>query len=81
MRVEWSRSQTIRTAARLPFEVAIFEKSEAPIYQQIAVEADRLSRLELSSRKIAAALGVSSPTVRKAIRWYRIIHAPPGNVA
>jgi hypothetical protein len=74
---KWSRSQTIRTAARLPFEVAIPETSEPPIYQRIAAEGDRLDRLGLSSAKIAAALGVSGPTARKAIRWYRATSEPP----
>jgi len=74
---KWSRSQTIRTAARQPFSVAILETSEPPAYQRIAAEAHHLHRLGLSSAKIAAALGVSGPTARKAIHWYGIISEPP----
>jgi len=71
VRREWSRSQRIRTAALLPFEVAILEAQPSPAYQRIAVEADRLVRLGLSHPRVAAELGVCDKTVAKAVAWLR----------
>lgn len=53
----------------MPVELALAETSEPFPYQQISVEAERLRRLGLSTGSIARALGVTKPTVSKAIRW------------
>ncbi len=65
----WTRSQRIRTAAQLPFQAAILETAEPPVYQRIAGKAQHLSRLGLCLSRIAEALGVSDKTVAKAIAW------------
>jgi hypothetical protein len=41
----WTRSQRIRTFGEIPFEVALLEAEERPVYQRIAEEALRLQRL------------------------------------
>ena len=66
---EWTRSQTIRTVARIPFDVAILQTVEPPTYQRIAQEAHRMARLGLPALRIAQALGVTDKTVTKALRW------------
>ena len=65
----WTRSQSIRTAAQLPFEAAILETLEAPTYQRIAEKARHLHQLGLNLSRIAQALGVSDKTVGKGIAW------------
>ena len=52
---EWTRTQTIRTVAQIPFEVAILETAEPPTYQRIAPQARRLSQLGLPALRIAQA--------------------------
>jgi hypothetical protein len=68
---QWTRSQSIRTAAALPFEVVLVETAEPSVYQRIAETAMHLRELGLSDRVIAARLGVTDKTVAKAIRWLR----------
>ena len=63
----WTRSQSIRTAAQLPFEVALLEAVPPPVYQLIAAPAKQLSRLGLTHVQIARALGVTDKTIAKAI--------------
>jgi hypothetical protein len=53
----------------VPFEVALLEPNEQPVYQQIAAEATRLCHLGLSHSKIARYLEVDGKTVAKAIHW------------
>jgi len=65
----WTRTQSIRTAACSPFEVALVETSELPAYQRIAQKALHLRELGLSDRVIALRLRVTDKTVAKAIRW------------
>ena len=65
----WRRTQSIRTAGALPFEVALLETSQPPAYQAIASKALQLRELGLSDRVIAARLGVTDKTVAKAIAW------------
>lgn len=48
---------------------------EAPTYQRIAREVERLRALGLSFNKIAEDLGVDDKTIAKALRWHR---NPPG---
>ena len=55
----------------MPFEVALIDTAQPPIYQRIAAEVLQLFRLGLSSTKIAKALHVSDKTVTKAIDWFR----------
>jgi len=49
----WTRSQSTRTAAQLPFEVALLEAVGPPVYQLIAARADQLSRLGLTNVQVA----------------------------
>ena len=65
----WTRTQSIRTVAAVPFEVALVETSQPPTYQAIASKALQLRELGLSDRVIAARLGVTDKTVAKAIAW------------
>ncbi|TFG98264.1 MAG: tetratricopeptide repeat protein [Myxococcales bacterium] len=53
----WTRTQSIRTAGALPFEVALFETAERPVYQRIARKALQLRELGTSDRTIAGRLG------------------------
>jgi hypothetical protein len=79
---QWTRTQRIRTAAALPFQVALVDTSERPVYQRIAAKALQLRELGLSDRMIAGRLEVTDKTVAKAIQWLRG-HAPsprPGPV-
>lgn len=70
---KWTRSQRIRTAALIPFEVAIVDTSPPPTYQSVAADALRLSRLGMSHLKIAQTLGVTDKTVTKALRWLGLV--------
>jgi len=65
----WTRTQSIRTAGSLPFEVALVETSEPPAYQRIARKALHLRELGMSDRAIAGRLGVTDKTITKAIGW------------
>ena len=67
--VWWSRTQSIRTAATSPFEVALVETFQLPAYQRIARKALQLRELGLNDRAIAVRLGVTDKTAAKAIRW------------
>jgi hypothetical protein len=69
----WTRTQSIRAAAALPFEAALVETAEPPAYQRIARKALQLRELRLSDRVIAARLGVTDKTVAKGVRWLRPI--------
>ena len=53
----------------MPFEAAMLEAEEQPMYQRIAEEAAHLRRLGLNDSKVAQHLRVDSKTVAKAIRW------------
>jgi hypothetical protein len=64
-----TRTQSIRTAGALPFEVALVESSEPPVHQRIAWKAPHLHELGMSDRAIAGRLGVTDKTVAKAIAW------------
>ena len=75
-RVEWTRSQSIRTAASLPLEIAILETQDLPVYQRISNKAVHLQRLGLSDSRIAAMLHVSDKTVAKAIAWQEKLNSP-----
>ena len=55
----------------LPFEVALVDTSEPPLYQRIATKAEHLRELGLSDRVIATRLGVTDKTVAKAVAWLR----------
>ena len=52
----------------IPFEVALLETEERPVYQRIAEEALQLRRLGINNAAIARKLGVDAKTVEKAIR-------------
>jgi hypothetical protein len=53
----------------VPFEVALVETGEPPVYQRIARKALQLRELGLSDRVIATRLGLTDKTVTKAIEW------------
>jgi HD superfamily phosphohydrolase YqeK len=53
----------------VPFEVALLEPQERPVYIRIAEIAAHLRHLGLSDSKIARHLNVDDKTVVKAIRW------------
>jgi len=63
----WTRSPPIRTAATIPLEWVVFT-SDPFLFQRIAPEAQRLSRLGMSVTAIARALGVDFHTARDAIK-------------
>jgi hypothetical protein len=56
----------------VPFEVALLETQDPPVYQRIAKDAEKLHQLGLSDSKIARYLGVDDKTGKKAIRWRNI---------
>ncbi len=62
-----TRTQRIRTAAEIPFETALLETAEPPLYQRIAPKAMRLWELGLSLSRIARHLGVTDKTVGKSL--------------
>ena len=65
----WTRTQSIRTAGAAPFEVALVETAERPVYQRIARKDLQLRELGMSDRMIAGRLGVTDKTIAKAIAW------------
>ncbi len=67
----WTRTQRIRTAAEVRFEVVLLETEARPLYQQVARKALHLRELGLSYCAIARRLEVDDKTVAKAIRWLR----------
>jgi len=74
--LQWTRSERIRTVARLPLVIPIVESAERPLYQHIAAKALHLSQLGMSLSKIALALGVTNKTAAKAVRFL----APRGHI-
>ncbi len=68
---KWTRSQRIRTAARLEVEATLLETFPTPVYQQIAPQATHLRELGMSDRAIATALSVSDKTIAKAVAYAR----------
>ena len=67
------RTQSIRTAAAVPFEVALVETEGRPTYQRIARRALQPRKLGLSDRAIAVWLGVTDKTAAKALRWLEFL--------
>ena len=51
----------------MPFEVALLEAEERPVYQKIGVEVANLARLVMRNAAIARKLGVDAKTVKKAM--------------
>ena len=64
----WTRSERIRTASEVVLSFSLTE-AEAPAYQRIARDVERLHALGLSLNKIAQHLGLDDKTVAKALRW------------
>ena len=64
----WTRSERIRTASEVALSFSLTE-AEAPVYQRIAREVERLRALGLSLNRIAKDLDVDDKTAAKAIRW------------
>src|SRR5438552_4803076 len=67
--LQCTRSLPIRTAARMPLEVALVRAAPVLPYQAVAGRAALLSRLGMPASAIARRLSVSDKTVAKAIRW------------
>jgi hypothetical protein len=67
--------------ASLPFQVALVETAERPVYQQIAAQALQLRELGLSDRVIASRLGVTDKTVAKGIGWLAASSLDPSGLA
>ncbi len=63
----WTRSQRIRTAGELSFEVALLGGTDAPLYQRISQEVEQLHKLGLSVSGIARRLAVTDKTAAKAL--------------
>jgi hypothetical protein len=63
----WTRSQSIRTFGEIPFEVALLDAAEQPVYQRIAGEAAKLMRMRIRKSPIARRMGVDAKTVKKAL--------------
>jgi hypothetical protein len=53
--------------AQLPFEVALLEATEGPLYQRISAEVRQLHRLGLDLSRIALHLDVSGKTAARAL--------------
>lgn len=53
----------------MPFEVALLEVGERPVYQRIAGEVAKLCRLGMRKSVIARRLGVDAKTVARAVAW------------
>lgn len=64
----WTRSQRIRTAVEVEFEVALLDTEPPPVYQRIAQEAKQLQELGMNFSRIAEYLGVDHKTVAKGVR-------------
>jgi len=67
----WRRSQSIRTEGEMLFEVALTGLSKAPVYQEIAKQAEHLHLLGMNPNRIAVHLGVDRATITRALRWIR----------
>ena len=67
----WTRSQSIRTEGEVPFEAALINLSEPPVYQQIAEKALLLNQLRMNPNRIAVCLGVDRRSVVQALRWLK----------
>jgi hypothetical protein len=65
----WTRSQSIRTEGKIPFEAALVGTRELPTYQRIAEKAFHLNQLGMNPNRIAVHLGVDRTTVTRALRW------------
>ncbi len=55
----------------MPFEAALLQAEELPVYQQIAEEAVHLRLLGMNANRIAATLKVDRTTVVRALRWIK----------
>jgi hypothetical protein len=68
---KWTRSERIRTVARVPLVMTTREFAERPVYHQIAAKALHLSQLGLPLSRIAETLGVTPKTAAKAVRFLK----------
>ena len=77
-----TRTQRIRTAARVPIEAIVIDRADVPVYLTIGNTAKHLRELGMSDRAIARALGVSDKTAAKAAGAVgrRRASRPPGPV-
>jgi len=75
----WTRSQRIRTEGEVPFEVALYFRTEPPTYQKVADKAMHLSQLGMNSNRISAILKVDRTTITRALRWKKYAPDPDGS--
>ena len=66
-----STMQRIRTEGEMPFEPALTELSQVPVYQAIAEQAAHLHLLGMNPNHIVVHLGVDRTTATKALRCIR----------
>ena len=64
-------SQSSRTEGEVPFEAALADLPEPPIYQKIFEKALHLNQLGMNPNRIAVHLGVDRTTVTRALRCIR----------
>jgi hypothetical protein len=65
----WTRSQSIRTLAQIPIEVALVDPVQPLKHEEIAAEVVLLRKLGVPVYKIAHAVGVADKTVLRALKW------------
>jgi hypothetical protein len=61
----------------MPFEAALADLPEPPIYQKIFKKALHLNQLGMNPTRIAVHLGVDRTTIVRSLRWK--IGSIPGN--
>ena len=66
----WTQSQRCRTLARISLDVEQRDPNITPVYQVIASEAVEQHASGETFSAIAARFGVTSKTVKKALRWF-----------
>ena len=67
----WTRSERLRTLARVLADVDICDPLTIPIYQLIAAEVAAMHDRRVRVSAIARRLAVDHHTVDKALRWFR----------
>jgi hypothetical protein len=65
----WTRSQPIRTIAKLPLSFPILKTHRVFPYQYLAEKASELESLGMSAGAIARALNVTDKTITKAFQF------------
>ncbi len=66
-----TRTQRLRTLARLRIDVELRDPLMAPVYQRIGAQAAEMRRRGRPFRAIAEHFKVDDHTAAKAVRWFR----------